>query len=94
MLAIQNQIPILSKLLSTVIQQQQHVQSHQQDALAASASGGLAVPARSRKTSSSQDLGGGQPVPGDAEVGAAPPRGGDVKREAAEEAEGRNCVIS
>lgn len=90
MLAIQNQIPILTKLLSTVIQQQQHVhQSHQQDA-SASASG-PAAPARSRKTSSNQDSS-GQPVIADAETGVNV--SGDSKRETAAEAEGHNCTIS
>lgn len=94
MLAIQNQIPILSKLLSTVVQQQQqHVQSHQQDA--AAPAGVPTAPARTRKTSSNQDLG-GQLIIADAEVGGTS-AGGVAKREAAamaEEAEGRSCVIS
>lgn len=56
MLAIQNQISVLSKILATKIQHQQ-ILEHQQAVSASLKKATTPVPARSRKTSANQDAG-------------------------------------
>lgn len=59
MLAIQNQIPVLSKILATKIQQKQLVE-HEEALNASMKKLSLPTPSRSRKTSTNQDGGNGQ----------------------------------